>query len=77
MSKPIISNNQNLINLKTKGVSGVNVMEPEDFVYVGSFGSGTMINFLEENDKYLRLKSLIKSNFESMVKRQNQLLQLS
>jgi hypothetical protein len=61
-------------NLDTVCVIGSELKEPNDYVYVGSFGSGVMINFLEENDKYLRLKTLIKSNFESMIKKQNQLL---
>jgi len=61
-------------NLDTVCVIGSELKEPDDYVYVGSFGSGVMINFLEENDKYLRLKRIIKTNYESMIKRQNQLL---
>jgi hypothetical protein len=37
-------------------------------VYIGGFGTGDMVNFLESNDKYNRLKQIIKTNYIQMVK---------
>jgi hypothetical protein len=54
--------------LDTLSVIGSALKEPEDFVYIGSFGTGEMINSLETNDKFNRIKQIIKNNYVSMVK---------
>jgi hypothetical protein len=54
--------------LDTLSVIGSALKEPEDFVYIGGFGNGEMVNNLETNDKYNRLKQIIKTNYIQMVK---------
>ncbi len=61
-------------NLDTVCVLGSELKEPEDYIYVGGFGNGVMINMLEQNDKYLRLQKIIKTNFNKIVEQQNQII---
>ena len=54
--------------LDTLSVIGSELKEPDDFVYIGGFGNGAMLNNLEKNDSYNRLKIIIRNNYIGMVK---------
>jgi hypothetical protein len=52
-----------LINEKavdTLGVKGLGVVEPEDFQYVGGFGTGKIADRLDKSERYFRLVKQIK-----------------
>ncbi len=51
VTKPQTSNNPNLTNLKTKVVTGVNTLPPEDFIYVGGFGNDKVEDRLLLNER--------------------------
>jgi len=68
-------NNETIKDIRVAKIPGaITDKNPEDFIYVGGFGNGVMINMLEQNDKYLRLKQIIKSNFSKLIEQQNQII---
>jgi hypothetical protein len=64
MTKPMTSNNPNLINLKTKIVAGNNTVPPEDFVYVGSFGKDKVEDRLLMNERMNQDLKMISSKLQ-------------
>jgi hypothetical protein len=47
-------------NIDTMAVAGAELKDPEDYLYVGGFGNGKMLDRLEKNEEYYRLIAQLK-----------------
>lgn len=57
-----------LKNFDTYNVSGADLKPPSDFLYVGGFGNGKIIDRLEKNEEYYRLTKQAKFYWDKLVK---------
>lgn len=58
-------------NIDTIATAGAALKEPIDYIYVGGFGDGKMLDRLEKNEEYYRLMKQIKFYGEKLVKISN------
>jgi len=59
-------------NIETMAAAGAVLKEPADYIYVGGFGTGKMLDRLEKNEEYYRLMKQLKFYGEKLVKAVNE-----